>query len=224
MLTGTSENSPLLDVDARSALLSRRYTLFALAASCFPISSTAKTIRSWQSLRDDRVVKQQLDYSCGAASLATILREFYSLDLTEADILARLAEDGRYSFADLAAVVKTWGLVGGGIALSFEKLTELKVPAIAYVLYRGQDHFTVIRGINPSTGVVSVADPSWGNRRFKEYQFRRIWEVRDEVGAEGRLLLIVPRSQATVTGIDETFFQTPGGWRTAIRTVGLMSF
>ncbi len=207
-----------------STFLSRRIVLAGLAAACLPTPSVAQTIRSWQSLRDDRVVKQQLDYSCGAASVATILREFYGLDVSEADILSRLTDDGRYSFADLAAVVQHWGLAGGGIALGFNKLTELKVPAIAYVLHRGQDHFTVISGVNPATGVVSVADPSWGNRRFKAHQFRRMWEVRDEEGAEGRLLLIVPRNQATAEGIDETFFSTPGGWRTAIDTVGLMRF
>lgn len=202
----------------------RRHLISGLALSCLPGVTSAETIRSWQSLRDDRVVKQQLDYSCGAASVATILREFYGLDVGEADVLSRLTDDGRYSFADLAAVVQHWGLAGGGIALGFEKLMELKVPAVAYILYRGLDHFTVINGVNPRTGVVSVADPSWGNRRFTEHQFRRIWETRDEPGAEGRLLLIVPRSQATTAGIDETFFRTPGGWRNAIATVGLMRF
>lgn len=38
-----------------------------------------------QSLRNDRAMKP-LDYSCGAASLTTILREFYRLDVTEADL------------------------------------------------------------------------------------------------------------------------------------------
>ena len=204
--------------------MNRRNFLISLSASCVPSISYADNVRSWRSLRDDRVVKQQLDYSCGAASVATILREFYSLDLGEADVLSRLTDDGRYTFADLAGVVQNWGLAGGGIALSFEKLMELKVPAIAYVLYRGQNHFTVISGVNPTTGVVSVADPSWGNRRFKEHQFRRIWETRDEEGAEGRLLLIVPRSLATAANIDSTFFRTPGGWQNAIETVGLMRF
>jgi len=37
-------------------------------------------IKSWKTLRDERVVKQDLDYSCGAASLATLLNEHYGLD------------------------------------------------------------------------------------------------------------------------------------------------
>ena len=34
-------------------------------------------IKSWKTLRDTRIVKQDLDYSCGAASLVTLLNEFY---------------------------------------------------------------------------------------------------------------------------------------------------
>ena len=134
----------------------RRNLLLSLVAFCVPGIARADIIRSWRSLRDDRVVKQQLDYSCGAASVATILREFYGLDM--ADVLSRLTDDGRYTFADLAAVVQNWGLAGGGIALSFDKLMELKVLAITYVLYRGQDHFTVISGVNPATGVVAPSE------------------------------------------------------------------
>lgn len=31
-------------------------------------------IKTWRDFRDDRVVKQQLDYSCGSAALATLLK------------------------------------------------------------------------------------------------------------------------------------------------------
>ena len=199
----------------------RRAVLLGLVAAGFPGLAPADTITPWRALRDERVVKQNLDYSCGAACVATILREFYGLDVAEADILARIAQDGRYSFADLAAVVEVWGLAGGGIALSFDKLMELKVPAIAYLQYRGRDHFTVVRGVSPATGVVRIADPSWGNRKLKAHQFRGMWETRGEAGLEGKLLLIVPRSEATAEAIDQTFFETPGGWRTAIRTLAL---
>ena len=42
------------------------------------------SVQSWKTLRDAHVVKQDLDYSCGAASLATLLNEFYGQSATEA--------------------------------------------------------------------------------------------------------------------------------------------
>jgi len=40
-------------------------------------------VKSWKALRDERVVKQDLDYSCGAASLATVLNEYYGQPITD---------------------------------------------------------------------------------------------------------------------------------------------
>ena len=39
-------------------------------------------VTSWKALRDFRVVKQEFDYSCGAASVATLLNGFYGLDVS----------------------------------------------------------------------------------------------------------------------------------------------
>jgi len=39
-------------------------------------------VKSWKAFRDERVVKQDMDYSCGAASLATVLNEYYGQAVT----------------------------------------------------------------------------------------------------------------------------------------------
>lgn len=44
-------------------------------------------IRTWKDLRDNKIEKQDKDDSYGAASVATILRSFYGLDVSEKDIL-----------------------------------------------------------------------------------------------------------------------------------------
>ena len=164
------------------------------------------SVNSWKALRDFRVVKQELDYSCGAASLATILNEFYGYSLSEEDVLLQMEQDGAASFEDLAEVAHLYGFKSGGINLTFGDLLNLQVPAIAYLNYRGQDHFTVIRSVSPS-GDVLVGDPSWGNKRFRGSQFRKLWEtVQSEDGSvKGRLLLIVPEDVET-SFIDRTFF------------------
>jgi predicted double-glycine peptidase len=177
-------------------------------------------VNSWKALRDFRIVKQELDYSCGAASLATILNEFYGLSVTERDVLTRMGATDRSSFQQLADVAPSFGVRAGGLMLSFDDLKQLQVPAIAYVQYRGNDHFTVIRGIRRD-GVVHLADPSWGNRQLTAHQFRRMWEAPDVDGVmRGRILLVVPGSIAP-DQIDRSFFVEPEGWGRLLGTLPL---
>ena len=44
-----------------------------------PTLAGTVAVESWKTLRDRRVVKQDLDYSCGAASLATLLNSMARL-------------------------------------------------------------------------------------------------------------------------------------------------
>ena len=177
-------------------------------------------VNTWKALRDFRIVKQQLDYSCGAASMATILNEFYGMSVTEEDVLTRMGATDRSSFQQLADVAPSYGVRAGGLMLSFDDLKQLKIPAIAYVQYRGDDHFTVIRGIR-SDGVVQVADPSWGKRQLTAHQFRRMWEAPDTDGMpRGRILLLIPQD-VSLAQIDETFFTQPQGWSLSLRAIPL---
>ncbi len=133
-------------------------------------------ITSWKALRDFRVVKQEFDDSCGAASLATLLNGFYGHNFSEMDIIDEIQHDGVANFENLAYVASAFGYKAGGLIVSFNELKKLSVPAIAYVSYRGQDHFTVIRGVS-KTGNVHVGDPSWGNKKFRPHQFKKMWET-----------------------------------------------
>ena len=164
-------------------------------------------VKSWKALRDDRVIKQDLDYSCGAASLATILHEFYGVEVTEKAILDRMEKDGAASFADLAQVADEYGFRAQGVALSFNKLRTLKIPAIAYLKYRGDDHFSVIRGIGID-GRVWLGDPSLGNRQFSAAQFRKMWETRNDARLRGKILIVAPRNTTTAE-LDRRFFHAP---------------
>ena len=44
-------------------------------------------LKSMKDLRDQRLVKQRFDYSCGSAALATVLRYGFGDEVTERDIL-----------------------------------------------------------------------------------------------------------------------------------------
>lgn len=164
-------------------------------------------LKSWKSIRDSRIVKQDLDYSCGAASLATILNEYYGLSVTEEDILKIMnKEDMRASFDDMANALTKLGFRGVGYAASIDQLTRLKIPVVVYTKHRKDDHFSVLRGISGNT--VWLADPSLGNRTYSKYQFLEMWETRESLKLKGKILAIVPIDQKVVNS-DEFFTNQP---------------
>lgn len=164
-------------------------------------------IESWQEIRDKRITKQDKDFSCGAASIATVLSEFYNRPTTEQEVLNALDKgDNKASFADMEKALPQFGFKGVGLATSWEQLTDLQIPVILYVKQRKQDHFTVISGITKTH--VKISDPSLGNRILTRGQFKEIWETRDEKGFEGKMLAILPLENTTPEK-NETFFAPP---------------
>ena len=202
-----------------------------------PTLQGSVTVQSWKDRRDAQIVKQDLDYSCGAASLATILNGFYGKTVTEDEILKAMnKEDGMASFSDMAAVLprlvtsegRQGDFKGVGLALSFAQLQKIKVPAIVYLRYRGDDHFSVLRGISEDT--VWLGDPSWGNRRLSTQQFLQMWETRDDAEYKGKVLLVLPtalhgpQEQPAATPTQDTFFRPPIPNILAIELLGIRQF
>ncbi len=165
--------------------------------------------KNWKSLRDDRVVKQDLDYSCGAASLATLLNSYYGQNVTEEAVLKAMDKgNSRASFDDMARALTDFGFRAQGFAASWEQLARLKVPVVLYVKHRQNDHFTVLRGI--SGDVVWLADPSQGNRTYSRDQFLAMWETRFGAndGLTGKFLAVLPIG-ASAQKLDNFFTQKP---------------
>ncbi|WP_238482540.1 C39 family peptidase [Noviherbaspirillum aridicola] len=163
--------------------------------------------KSWKALRDTQVVKQDLDYSCGAASLATLLKGFYGQDVTEEALLKAMDKsDGRASFEDMQRGLTQFGFKAQGFAASYEQLVQLRVPVIVYLKHRKDDHFSVLRGIDKNG--VWLADPSLGNRTYSREQFLEMWETRsskdDNARLRGKFLAVLP-SVPTVAGRSDFF-------------------
>ena len=173
--------------------------------------------QTWRGLQRQNVEMQDLDYSCGAAALATLLREFYEIDTDEAEILRRMGKNNAASLADLARVVKGYGFKAAGYSLKLPDLMRLKIPAIVHLLHRGEGHFSVVRGIRDD-GLIALADPSWGNRNFLRHQFARLWDAQGT--GEGKVLLIVPRTRNTP--IRRDFFSAPMGTVAAHKALRLI--
>lgn len=198
------------------------YTLFASIACAkdatiseeiivgTPTTSIRIPIQSWKTLRDARIVKQDLDYSCSAASLATLLNEFYGQSVTEEALLKAMDKgDLRASFEDMKKALPQFGFKAQGFAASYEQLMQLKAPVVVYLKHRKDDHFSVLRGIDENT--VWLADPSLGNRTYSKAQFLEMWQTRgDKDNAElaGKFLAVLPNQEGITAGND-FFTKTP---------------
>ena len=129
-------------------------------------------IRTWTDLRIRNVVLQKLDFSCGAASLATISTFYLGKPVTEAQALriiqARYAgpewkkkQEVGLSFEDLAYIAHQLGLEAQAGEIGLAGILQFQGPVIVH-LKKSKDlsHFSVLRGINGMT--VYLADPFVG--------------------------------------------------------------
>lgn len=149
-------------------------------------------------LRDQYVVKQERDYSCGSAALATLLIYYYGQDTSEKEVLemllAPLSEEQKkqkyqrgFSLLDLKRVALEKGFRAAGFRLTIRDLARLKAPVLVYVEPLGYKHFAVVRGVD--RGRVFLADPSRGNMRMGVSQFLQEWSgivfILGKEGEEG---------------------------------------
>jgi len=159
-----------------------------------------ENIKSWLDLKNRDVVKQKYDYSCGSASLATILKHFYNLDISEKDILKEIISNKKnklhksvgLSFFELGEFVKKRGFKAIGLALDIDSLKNLKIPVVIYVKIRKDTHFTVFKGIGKN--FVYLADPSLGNIKIKLSKFKEMFYGVDNLKYRGKILAILPKN------------------------------
>lgn len=165
-----------------------------------------KPIKSWIEFKNENLTRQKHDYSCGSASLSTILKYYYGLNIDEKEILDTVLKSKGYdvskkneledmnstslSFLDLANYVQEKGLKAVGLALDLESLVKLKAPVILFVKIRKNEHFTVYKSIDKN--YVYLADPSFGNIKVKISKFKEMFYQRDNLKYPGKILAIIP--------------------------------
>lgn len=130
-------------------------------------------------------IRQQHDYSCGSAALATLLTYQYQHPVSEEAVFKDMWERGDqakirregFSLLDIKRYLEGIGYSADGYAVPLEKLAAVGIPAIVLIRDNGYNHFVVVRGIQ--AGMVAVADPSMGARviplaQFEKMQLNRI--------------------------------------------------
>lgn len=174
-----------------------------LAYADWHTPKTLSTKTTYTGIKNSEVTKQDVDYSCGASSLSTILTYFYQIPKTERQILDDMAlDDVMSSFLDLAKVSEKYGFTARGVMMDYDTLVKLKIPDIVYVNHKRSDHFSVVRAIDEYN--VYLADSSWGNRTLTRRQFEKMWLTTDNQ-SRGKVLLILPTTDTQKNLADTTF-------------------
>ena len=152
-------------------------------------------LQTLKDLRDQALVRQRFDYSCGSAALATLLNYGFDHQITEREVLREvflplsgdeesLRKKEGLSLLDLQRVALARGFKAQGFRLAPEYLSQLGGPVIVFIEPRGYKHFAVLRGVRGDR--VYLADPSRGNIRMPAYRFLDSW-----VGEDGKGIIFV---------------------------------
>ena len=127
------------------------------------------------------VVRQQYDYSCGSAALATLLTHHYGLRVNEAQVFKAMYERGDqakirevgFSLLDMKRYLEARGLAADGYRANFDQLAAAKAPALLVVRTGTYRHFVVLKGVRD--GKVLIGDPALGLKIYDREEFMQMW-------------------------------------------------
>lgn len=132
--------------------------------------------------KDRNIIKQTYDYSCGAASTATLFNYYLGDPVTEAKVINDMFKAGNvdkiierkgFSLLDIKKFAEYMGYNAVGYKTDMEGLISLNKPSIVAVLIREYKHFVIFKGIEK--GRVFLADPALGNTTVSPREFERMW-------------------------------------------------
>lgn len=138
-------------------------------------------VMSWRDIPFRTVVRQQYDYSCGSAAVATLLRFHYGVHVGETEIFrsmydrgdqARIRQVG-FSMLDMRSYLEARGFQADGLRLSLDRLATLNIPAIALITRGNYRHFVVVKGVVGDR--VLVGDPTFGLQTYSRADFLAVW-------------------------------------------------
>lgn len=160
-----------------------RWIAFLVCVAWSAAIGAMQPVRSLLEIRQEKVVVQQWDTSCGAAALATLLVYQHGLPLSEKQIAEgmlrrttplKVKTRGGFSLLDLKRYADSQGLQGEGyLKVGLDGLVEM-APAITPVVVRGYPHFVVVRGRLGDK--MLLADPAFGNRTMDVESFQKAWQ------------------------------------------------
>lgn len=169
-----------------SALLSISCTTLAANINMTGIVSgvggASKKVISLAERKFIGIEQQQTDFSCGAASVATILKYSYNMPTKEKWVMdgmlamsdPELVAQYGFSMLDMKNYVEMLGMQAKGFKVAGEDIDQLKIPSIVLLNLKGFHHFVVLKKVD-SKGRVYLADPALGNKIVEMDEFLDGW-------------------------------------------------
>lgn len=138
-------------------------------------------VRSMAERRFLTVIRQQYDFSCGSAALATLLRYHYGGQASEQSVFMGMWQTGDqslirqhgFSLLDMKRYLAARGVRAEGYQVTLDDVARTQIPGIALIDVRGYRHFVVVKGVGGNR--VLVGDPSLGIRLIETKSFQSSW-------------------------------------------------
>lgn len=141
-------------------------------------------VASYAERRFKTVYKQQYDFSCGSAALASLLAFHYDDVVNEQSVFVDMYQNGDqqkiqkmgFSLLDMKNYLERRGYRSDGFKIKLDQLFAASAPAITIINDKGYLHFIIIKGITKRQ--VLVGDPAKGIRIIARDKFEEMWEER----------------------------------------------
>lgn len=139
-------------------------------------------ITSYKEARFKSVIKQEYDFSCGSAALASLLTFHYEDPVEEKTVFEDMYENGDqekinregFSMLDMKNYLDKRGYRADGYQVGLDRIkNKAKIPAITLINSNGYNHFVVVKGVTQTE--VLIADPAQGSRVISREEFERGW-------------------------------------------------
>ncbi len=142
------------------------------------------SVKSFAEMKFSTVYKQQFDFSCGSAALASLLTFHYDDEVNEQSVFIDMFEHGDqekikelgFSLLDMKNYLERRGYRSDGFKMPLDQLHEASSPAITIIDADGYLHFIIIKGLTERR--VLVGDPAIGVNIIPRDQFEEMWGDR----------------------------------------------
>ncbi|MFB9867793.1 C39 family peptidase [Vreelandella sulfidaeris] len=185
-----------------------------------PGTLVTKEVQSIREHRFENLIAQETDFSCGAASLATILRYAYGwTSLSEVEVLegmfavsdADVAQRMGFSLLDLRNYVESIGMRARGYEIEEDALDAVSIPVIVLLDLAGYQHFVVMKKVVGDR--VYIGDPSLGNTIMPRSDFMAAWNniIFAVIGEnfDTHTVLLNPTQPLTARRLTDVFSPVP---------------